>query len=79
MVEYSPKVSRSLARYLVALVALLEAKRGVVSETERALKLAEFDGALAALSAAERAELEQLAGSLAATLAVASAPKAARA
>lgn len=77
--EHSPKVSRALARYLVALVALLESKRGVTSDNEQVSKLEEFNTALLALSATERAELEQLAGSLAATLAVASAPTAVRA
>lgn len=70
MADISPKVSRALARYLVVLIALLESKRGVLSEEEHISKLEEFNSSLLALSDPDRAALEQFAGALAATLAV---------
>lgn len=76
MDEQSPKVARTLARYLVALVAQLEAERGQLSDAERAVRVQGFDRALEGLTRDERDELEALAASLAASLAVASAASA---
>jgi hypothetical protein len=72
MAPQSPKVARTLARYLVALVAQLEAERGQLSDADRAVRAQGFDRALEGLTGEERAELEVLASSIAASLAVSS-------
>jgi hypothetical protein len=65
MGDGSPKVARVLARYLVALVAQLEAQRGAVTEEERSQREAAWSAALRGLTASERDELERVAGALA--------------
>lgn len=72
MADPSPKVKRSLARYLAALVARLEVERGQSSEGNREAFEDAFEASLLALSDDELGELENLAGLLAAGLAVGS-------
>jgi hypothetical protein len=72
MADISPKVARTLARFLAVLVARLEAECRRDSDRRSSPDVA-FENALLALTDEERHELMQLTASLAATLAVASA------
>ena len=70
MADISPKVARTLARYLVVLVARLENDRGAVANAQCGLREAAWNAALSGLTDDERYELEWAARATAIALVV---------